>query len=216
MLGVVADERVVGRRHVGDAHGWWHRLTLPHDEHAPAQLVKQRGAHLVAPTVAFELWSPVLWFGSRQLAAICAVMTMPEAAVNKNHLAMASQHHVGAAGQLRLMQPIAVPHGMDEPSDDHLGLGVCLADALHPLGQAESFLLHTSSSLSPLLNAILSCFVLIHLRAGRWRRTTRGSLDHDRQPLPLPRAPRGGNAAGAAARCGDEPLGARAIRRRPP
>src|SRR6266852_6371189 len=76
-------------------------------------------------------------------------MTMPEAAVNKNHLAMASQHHVGAAGQLRLMQPIAVPHGMDEPSDDHLGLGVCLADALHPLGQAESFLLHTSSALSP-------------------------------------------------------------------
>src|SRR5437588_1992083 len=72
-------------------------------------------------------------------------MTMPEAAVNKNHLAMASKQHIGAAGQLRLMQPIPIPHGMNQPSNDHLGLRVCLADALHPLCQAEPYLLHVES-----------------------------------------------------------------------
>src|SRR5262249_31116462 len=104
--------------------------------------MKPLDTRFVPPTVSFELWSPVLWLRSRQLTAVCAVMTMPKAAVHQNDLAIASKHDVRTAGQIRLMQPIPVPHGVDEPPDDHLRLGVGLADALHPLGHTEPFLLH--------------------------------------------------------------------------
>ena len=70
-------------------------IALPHDEHVPTQLIEAATtARFVTTTIALKLRSPILRLRSRQLTAVCAVMTMPKAAVHENHLAMTREHDI--------------------------------------------------------------------------------------------------------------------------
>lgn len=73
---------------------------------------------------------------------------MPEAAMDEYHLPMPWKHNVGIAGKSLIVQPIAAPHAVQFAAHDHLGLSVCLSDALHPFRQAEFLSVRHDNNLS--------------------------------------------------------------------
>ena len=56
---------------------------------------------------------------------------MPEAAVDENRLAPASEHDIRPSGQVLAMEAIAISHGVEATPDDHLRLCVTALDRLH-------------------------------------------------------------------------------------
>ena len=60
-----------------------------------------------------------------------ASMPVPKASVNKQDLLPRGKHQVRAAGERSLMQPVPVAEGMNQPSHQHLRLGVFASDSRH-------------------------------------------------------------------------------------
>jgi hypothetical protein len=88
-------------------------------------------------TYGFEQrWGTILVLaqGATRLAPIsrtCAIVLMPEASVNENHLSASDERHVGRPWDLAAMKPISEAKISHDPSHDQLGLRICIADLRH-------------------------------------------------------------------------------------
>ena len=58
-------------------------------------------------------------------------MTVPETAVHKYHGLMSGEHHVGLAGQVRSMKPVAEAARVKPAPEEHFGFGVLAPDPAH-------------------------------------------------------------------------------------
>lgn len=58
-------------------------------------------------------------------------MTMPEAAVHKDHSTVLCQHDVGLSQQLPVVEPITKTKGMKPAPDQHFRFGVGPPDRCH-------------------------------------------------------------------------------------
>lgn len=65
---------------------------------------------LVALPVAFYLLLPIFYITLRLPSPTRAVMTVPEATMDKNRRLPFPEHYVRSPGQITGMQPIAVSH----------------------------------------------------------------------------------------------------------
>lgn len=83
--------------------------------------------------IARELGAPILRLGIWKLASSPAIMPMPEASMNENHLAMARQNKIGTARQIASVQPETIAKRMHSAPHDHLRACIRLADARHTL-----------------------------------------------------------------------------------
>ena len=95
------------------------KLALPAHERLPAEFVEFLQSCFIAYDILFQLRFPVIepGFGELSLGASVAV---PEAAVDENRLAPASEHYIRPTGQVLAMEAIAVSHGVKTTPDDHL------------------------------------------------------------------------------------------------
>ena len=72
----------------------------------------------VAPGIAFQLGQPVIYAGLRHMGnpAVFTLMLVPEAAMNKDHLAPGNEGQVRLAGQVFAVQPKTVTERMHHPA----------------------------------------------------------------------------------------------------
>lgn len=87
------------------------------------------------PGVSFSVSAsfafPELRVGGWLDSPVAAVVHVPEATMNKNHLLQAWKDQIRFPWQVLLMQPVAISHCMDQAPHHHLGLGVLAPDAGH-------------------------------------------------------------------------------------
>jgi hypothetical protein len=87
--------------------------------------------------VAADLGDPVVGIGLGLTRAACAVVAVPEAAVDEQSHAPALHHHIGLAGQARTAEAVSDAGLAQEAADGELGAGVL---ALHPPHDGAAFL----------------------------------------------------------------------------
>ena len=105
------------------------QLAFPHDDYVPSGSLQQRLVALVALTVTGNLVLPELRIG--RWAVTLALMSVPEAAVDKNRRPPLAHHNVGSARQRLDIQPVTETL-MPQPTPHHqLRLGVAPPDAAH-------------------------------------------------------------------------------------
>ena len=78
-----------------------------------------------------SLRTPVFRVRLRLHPAITAIVTMPETAVDKNHLTQARKNEVRLAWQVLSMKPKTVTKCMSNLAYDHLSFGVLAPDFCH-------------------------------------------------------------------------------------
>lgn len=110
-------------------------LTFPDNHLLPALLLQSIACLLVSLAISFQLRFPELlprFWQPRQLARWLR-MTVPKAAVNKNHFPTLPEHKIWSPWKLTRLKAVAVAHSMHHAPDCQLGLGVLAADAAHTL-----------------------------------------------------------------------------------
>lgn len=60
-------------------------------------------------------------------------MTVPEAAVNKDHLSMARENEIGPAGKIFSVKPESQSERVSDATDDQFRTGVCAANPRHAI-----------------------------------------------------------------------------------
>ncbi len=102
------------------------RFAIPNDEAAPAAPPKLLQVSPVALLVSSQLWQPVLEARFRQprIRALRIAVLMPEAAMDEDDFPPGGEHEIRSARKCGRMQPVPVPHRMNEPAHLHFGRGV--------------------------------------------------------------------------------------------
>jgi hypothetical protein len=85
---------------------------------------------LVACLVPRQFGIPKCAIGARQ-PILAAIMQMPEAAMDEDHLFPGPENEIGIAGQISCMKAITVAHAMDKMPYDHLWSSIGVSDARH-------------------------------------------------------------------------------------
>ena len=80
---------------------------LPNDKHAPAEPPQPSYVTPVAQLIALQLSAPKFGIGLGQNRKAAASMTVPKAAMNKNHRTMSMQDKVGPARQFTGVKTVA-------------------------------------------------------------------------------------------------------------
>ncbi len=101
------------------------QLAFPNDKNPPALRAQCLHGGGVAIGVAGNFCAPIGGVGFRRPRAALAVMTVPEAAMNKDHSFVARQNDVGLAGEVGAMQPEAKSRRVKGAA--HLSLRFCIA-----------------------------------------------------------------------------------------
>lgn len=104
---------------------------LPEHNHPPPGFLKTGNSFLVAMNVASEFCLPEFDIGSRHGGTLAALMSMPEAPVNKYDRPILRKHEIRRSGQLSIMQSITQSLPMKKTSDQHFGARVLPANAGH-------------------------------------------------------------------------------------
>jgi len=84
---------------------------FPNYGHAPSQIEQNIHMLSVAIDVLLKFMSPELFVGLRGCCVSAALMSVPEAAVHKNHSLVFGKHKVGRAGQFSHMKSITESSG---------------------------------------------------------------------------------------------------------
>lgn len=108
------------------------QLALPEYQHIPAKPTERPQIPRVPPAIRVEFWFPEVQTRLGHSITESATVSMPEAAVNENHLSTRREHEIGRSGQSSVVQPIAVAHAVDQSAHGHLRLGVLAAHQGHP------------------------------------------------------------------------------------
>ena len=85
-------------------------LTLPDYEHLPSKGGKGCSRGFVLVPIVLKLRQPVVGMGLWGGGTRAAGMLVPEAAVHKNHLAVAWKHQIGSSREVAAVEPEAKSH----------------------------------------------------------------------------------------------------------
>lgn len=107
------------------------RLAFPNREDAPAGGLQGNFIGGIALNVAGYLLAPIFRVRFWLSRAPAAVMSMPEATVDKDGLAARPEDKVWLSGEVFAVEPVPVAHGVNQPAHDHLGLRVRGFDRSH-------------------------------------------------------------------------------------
>lgn len=104
---------------------------FPDHEDSPPHAFQ--GPHIlpVPINIPLALLLPEFLVGRRSNPTVPAAVFVPEAAVDKDHLAMTRQYNIRRARQLSLVQAEPVSHAMNNPAHDDFGLRVLASNARH-------------------------------------------------------------------------------------
>jgi hypothetical protein len=94
-------------------------LALPQDQTPPAIFLQCRKVLKVAGAVPFQFRNPISSIGFWKVGKL-AVVLMPEAAMHEDELLPAREYQIGLSRQVIPMEPVAVPHTMNKPTNEHL------------------------------------------------------------------------------------------------
>jgi hypothetical protein len=114
-------------------------LALPHRDHPPSKLAELPGSLLIPLLSSPDFFPPPFGACFRQAEVFAPFVTVPEAAVDKNHRLVIWQNNVGLAGELFVLRAVdgeTIAHGVQDGSHHALGLRVFAADAAHVPGAA--------------------------------------------------------------------------------
>ena len=109
------------------------QLAFPDDQHSPSELAQPPLVDHVSPLVLLQLGPPEVEPRLRPSRILTCSMPMPEAPVHEDDLASAGKHQVRVPWQVAGVQPVPIPHAVDETPDQHLRLRVLSSDQAHPL-----------------------------------------------------------------------------------
>jgi hypothetical protein len=82
----------------------------------------------IAVLLEFPVVAVRLWQGCGRTAVV-----MPKAPMDKDYLLASSEHEIRAARQILRVEPISIPHTMDEMANEQLGLRILRTYAPHDL-----------------------------------------------------------------------------------
>lgn len=106
-------------------------FALPHDRYAPAEFSQSSQSRRISHSIGSNFPAPVRRVISRQSRAPRALVSMPEATVNKNNLFQTGKHDIRFAGEIPAMQPEAISHGVNHPPHEQFRAGVHGLDRPH-------------------------------------------------------------------------------------
>ena len=142
-------------------------FTLPYNQDPPAGFCEQLLVSKISIDIVDKFFPPERLTCLRDISFPTTV-SVPEAAVDKNHSAPPCKHQIRAAGQLPNMLPKAITHCVERTTDKQLGLSVNTANTAHlsaPLRRCH-YVRHPNrprvfSALDPvLLVLIYRCYLL--------------------------------------------------------
>lgn len=99
-------------------------LALPYHHDPPPEAPQLALRPLIPAAVTLQFLPPPNGPALRKPAAVRAVVSMPEATADENDRPTGGKHEVGQTGQVANVETVAVAQAVDEPADDHLGLGI--------------------------------------------------------------------------------------------
>jgi hypothetical protein len=88
------------------------QFALPHNRRPPATSFKQRNIGFVPGVVTHNFLPPIFGVASRPPASASAIMTMPEAPMNKNNLTPAREYEIRPSGKILAVQAKAITQAM--------------------------------------------------------------------------------------------------------
>ena len=108
-------------------------LALPDHENGPAHFAECGLVESITAGVPVQLVPPEFSPVGRLRGAIprAALVPMPEATVNEDHLTSRTEHEVRAAREVARVKTVAIPQAVYEPTNTHLGLRVLRPDSAH-------------------------------------------------------------------------------------
>lgn len=106
-------------------------LALPQDEYLPTHLLQLPTKTLVPFDVRIELLIPEPLVRCRPLRSWTSLMSVPEATVHKDYLAVARQHNIRVSWEVASVHTIAKTHPMNERPNQNLRLRVAALDPTH-------------------------------------------------------------------------------------
>ena len=128
-------------------------LAFPDHENVPAHFPECGLVDSITAGVPVQLGPPEFLTLGRLRGAIprTAVVAMPEATVNEDHLTSQAEYEVRATGEVARVKTVAIPEGVYEPPNSHLGFRILGSDSAHSFAaftnreRIEPPLLHAES-----------------------------------------------------------------------
>lgn len=107
------------------------QFTFPDDQHFPTQIEQALKMLAITHHVPIELFVPVFGIAAGARRVLASRMLVPETAVHKYNFTMSGQDNIGFARQILDVQTKAIPHAVDQRTDDLFRVGILSADLCH-------------------------------------------------------------------------------------
>jgi hypothetical protein len=107
------------------------QFAFPHDNDAPASLLKQVHITCISRNIRLELGFPEFRARRRVRCVPTSFMSMPETTMDKDNGLVFGQDDIRPARQVPGVKPVAKPSGMQCTPNHQLRLGVLSADPRH-------------------------------------------------------------------------------------
>lgn len=114
------------------------QLAFPYHKCLPASFRQFDHVLAVPHDIPVQLRLPVIRIGLGDACATFAIMSVPEAAVNEDHLSTSYERKVGRAGQVLAMKAEAIAKPVGHSPNQHFRLGALTPDPPHVLGSSLS------------------------------------------------------------------------------
>ena len=106
-------------------------FALPNHQHPPTELGKGTQLLAVSGNITLELTHPESLARLRAVRESTTPVPVPEAAVYKNNALQSWQDDVGTTRQLPYMEPVPIPHLVNQGSHEQFRLRVCCTNPRH-------------------------------------------------------------------------------------
>ena len=107
------------------------QLTLPYNDYMPSHLCQLPLLFLVTLFVTHDFLLPKVGIRLRKSEVLTAIMSVPEAAVDKHTRAVLAQHDIGMTGQTRIVQSVSESLSPQIFAHKYLRLGIRRANRSH-------------------------------------------------------------------------------------
>jgi len=107
-------------------------LALPNNHDPPSQLPKLTSDFCVSFFILREFWFPKLTLRAR-LPILAATVLVPEAPMHEYYFLSGAKSKIRITWQVPRVEAVAVTHAVNQTTNDHLRLGVSIADTRHTL-----------------------------------------------------------------------------------